>query len=146
MGLIDDVGRGPVALDTAAFIYFIEEHPIYVPIVAPLFEAIDAGKLEASTSAITLLEVLVLPYRSGDADLAVRYERLLTRSRGLTMVALDNALLGAAAQLRAAARVKKPDAIQLAAALHRRATSFVTNDRELSNIGSLRILQLSHYV
>ncbi len=27
MGLIADLGRGPVGLDTVVFIYFIEEHP-----------------------------------------------------------------------------------------------------------------------
>lgn len=32
MGLIEDVGGGPVALDTAPFIYFIEEHPRYLPV------------------------------------------------------------------------------------------------------------------
>ena len=30
MGLISDVGRGAVAIDTAVFIYFIEEDPRFV--------------------------------------------------------------------------------------------------------------------
>ncbi len=30
-----------VALDTAPLIYFIEEHPTYLPIVAPFFEKLD---------------------------------------------------------------------------------------------------------
>jgi hypothetical protein len=30
MGLIDDVGEGPVALDTSIFIYFVERNPAYV--------------------------------------------------------------------------------------------------------------------
>lgn len=54
--------RRPRLLD---FIYFIEEHPIYLPLVEPLFEAIDAGELEAVTSSLTLLEVLVIPFRFG---------------------------------------------------------------------------------
>lgn len=56
MGLLSDLGGGPVALDSSIFIYFIEEHPIYLPVVEPLFEAIDAGELEAVTSSLTLLE------------------------------------------------------------------------------------------
>ena len=46
MGLLSDLGRGRVALDTSIFIYFIEEHPVYLPLVEPLFEALDAGVLE----------------------------------------------------------------------------------------------------
>lgn len=83
MGLIDDVGTGPVAIDTAAFIYFMEAHPRYLPILEPLFQAADAGRLELVTSAVTLLEVLVVPFRAGDARLAERYEALLTQSAGL---------------------------------------------------------------
>lgn len=80
MGLVDDVGRGPVAVDTAVFIYFMEENEAFLPLVAPLFEAMDAGRLSAITSALTLLEVLVVALRAGNSLLAGRYEQLLTRS------------------------------------------------------------------
>ncbi len=83
MGLIEDLKPGPVALDTQVFIYFIEEDKRYLPLVKSLFEAIDQGSLPASTSGLTLMEVLVVPYRTGNISLADRYEALLTRSRGL---------------------------------------------------------------
>jgi hypothetical protein len=35
---------------------------------------------------LTLLEVLVVPYRAGNRLLAERYEALLTRSRGIRLV------------------------------------------------------------
>jgi len=41
VGLIDDLESGPVALDTQIFIYFIEEDGRYLPLIKPLFEAID---------------------------------------------------------------------------------------------------------
>src|SRR5262249_40128797 len=91
VGLIERVGSGPVALDTACFIYFIEEHPGYLSAVEPIFTAVAAGRIQAVTSALTLLEVLVVPYRAGDNRLAIRYEQLLTRSRGLRVVDLDRA-------------------------------------------------------
>jgi len=143
VGLIDALGAGPNAIDTAPFVYFSEDHEEYAPVVAPLFEAIDAGRLVAVTSAVTLLEVLVVPYRQGDASLAARYEALLTRSRGLRLVDLDRRLLRAAAQLRARIGVKTPDALQLAAALSARCTAFVTHDRALPSIPSLPVVQLS---
>jgi predicted nucleic acid-binding protein len=143
--LVDHLGAGPIALDTVVFIYLIEEHPRYVPLVEPIFVGIDRGRWEAVTSAVTLLETLVVPYRSADVGLAARYEELLTRSRGLRLVDLDRPLLRAAAQLRAAVPLKTPDALQLAAALGARASVFVTNDRALPRLPGLRILQLRDY-
>ena len=66
MGLMADLGRGPVGVDTVIFIYFIEEHPQFLPLLEPLFREVDNGRREVVTSALTLLEVLVVPYRSGD--------------------------------------------------------------------------------
>lgn len=146
MGLSRDVGPGPVALDTTAFIYFIEEHPRFLHLVEPLFRAADAGRLELATSSLTLLEVLVVPYRAGDVALADRYEALLTRSRGLRLVDLDRGQLRAAALLRARHRLKAPDALQLAAALSAGCTALVTNDRDFPPLPGLRVLQLRDYL
>lgn len=145
MGLIDEVGAGPVALDTAAFIYFIEEHPLYVPPLLPIFAAADNEALTIVTSAVTLLEVLVVPYRAGNLPLATRYEALLNRSRGVRLREIDHGLLRAAAQLRATAGVRTPDALQLAAALAEGCTSFVTDDRRLPALPGLRILQVGDH-
>jgi predicted nucleic acid-binding protein len=145
VGLIDDVGAGPVAVDTAAFIYFIEAHPLYLPPLQPVFTAADEEELTIVTSAVTLLEVLVVPYRAGDLALANRYEALLNRSRGVRLREIDPALLRAAAQLRAVTSVRTPDALQLAAALAEGCTAFVTNDRRLPSLPGLRILQVGEY-
>ena len=61
MGLIADLGPGAVAIDTAIFIYFIEEEPRFLPLILPVFQEAHAGKRELVTSAVTLLEVLVVP-------------------------------------------------------------------------------------
>ena len=140
---MDRVGRGPVAIDTACFIYLIEEHTTYLEHVEPLFAAVASGRVEAITSALTLLEVLVVTLRSGDGALAERYERILTRSRGLKLVDLDRTQLRAAAQLRAVhGSLRTPDALQLAAALSMRCQSFVTNDRRLPSLVGLDTISL----
>lgn len=143
MGLIDEVGAGPVALDTCVFIYYIEEHPAFLPIIEPVFKAVDRGRLQAVTSDLALLEVLVVPYRQGDARLAEKYEALLTRSRGLSVVGLSRGLLRTAARVRAATGLKTPDAIQVAAALAAGCTSLVTADRSIPEIGGLRVVDLA---
>lgn len=144
--MIADLGPGPTAVDTAAFIYLIEEDAAFLPIVLPLFTEADDGKRVLVTSALTLLEVLVVPYRAGNAQLAERYEMLLTRSRGLRLIDISRDLVRAAAQLRATIGVKTPDALQLAAALLAGCKTFVTNDRRLPAVPGLKVLQLSAYV
>jgi predicted nucleic acid-binding protein len=146
VGLIADAGGGAVGVDTAVFIYFIEEQPQFLPLIEPLFEAADEGSVELITSTLTLLEVLVVPSRAGNRLLAERYEALLTRSRGVRLVEVTRDQLRAAAQLRSVSGVKTPDALQIVAALTAGCTTFVTNDRRLPPVPSLRVLQLSSYV
>jgi predicted nucleic acid-binding protein len=140
-----ELGRGPVGVDTAIFIYFIEEHPQFLPLIEPLFREVDQGRMEMVTSALTLLEVLVVPYRREDHFLAARYESILTRSRGVHIRDISRDQLRAAAQLRAATAVKTPDALQLVAALAGGCTVFLTNDRDLPVVPRMRIVQLGSY-
>ena len=145
MGLIADLGPGAAAVDSAVFIYFIEDDPQYAPIVRPLFEQADRSERQLVTSALTLLEVLVVPLRAGDRQLAERYENLLTRGRGLRLVDITRAQLEAAASLRAVTGARTPDALQLAAAISTGCKTFVTNDRRLPAVPGLRVVQLSQY-
>ena len=87
--------------------HFIEEHPQFLPLVEPLFREVNSGRKELLISALTLLEVLVVPYRSGNHLLAARYEALLTQSRDVQVADISRDHLRAAAQLRAAQRVSR---------------------------------------
>jgi predicted nucleic acid-binding protein len=145
VGLLADVGPGPVALDTAVFIYLIEEETRFLPHILPLFMEADQGERVLVTSALTLLEVLGVPYRAGNRQLAERYERLLTTSRGVRLVELTRDQLRAAAQLRAATGLKTPDALQLVAALGAGCKTFITNDRRLPSVPGVQVIQLSSY-
>jgi predicted nucleic acid-binding protein len=56
-------------------------------------------------------------------------------------------VLRTAAQLRAQdARLRTPDAIQLASALVAGCTTLVTNDRRIPDTGGVRVLQLCDYL
>jgi len=146
MELIDAIGDGPVALDSVVFIYFIERHPRFAPLLQFLFTRIDSGRLTAVTSAITLLETLVVPYRSGDADLTAKYEAILTNGRGLTLVPIVLPVIRLAAQIRAATAIRLPDALQLAAASLTKCTAFLTNDRRIPSLAGIPVLQLDAFV
>jgi predicted nucleic acid-binding protein len=147
MGLTEAVGDGPVAVDTALFIYLIEEHPRFLAAVRTLFARADHGEIEIVTSALTLLEVLVVPLRAGDQRLAARYDALLTRSRGVRLVDISRDQLRIAARLRTQhGALRTPDALQIAAAIGTGCATFVTNDRRMPALDGLRVLQLSEFV
>lgn len=146
MGLIDDLVGGPVGLDTAVFIYFIEEHPLYLPLAESLFAALNEERLVGVTSTVTLLETLVVPIRAGEIGIAAEYKRFLSHSRGLHLLDLDRDLVRLAAEIRARGGLKTPDALQIAAALMAGCSSFVTNDRKIPPIEGLRVLQLRDYL
>jgi predicted nucleic acid-binding protein len=147
MGLREDLGPGPTALDTALFIYYIEENETFLPLVAPIFEDVSAGRRDVVTSSLTLLEVLVVPYRAGNLALAERYEAYLSRSRGVRLVDIDRSQLRTAAHLRALhPTVRTPDALHLAAALLAGCSAFVTNDRDLPAVPGLEVLKLRSYL
>lgn len=86
MGLIEKLLGTKVCLDTAPLIYFIEKLPPYFPLVQPVFAEIAKRRIEAITSGITLLEVLVQPYsqeieRTSElvAKLSLESDRTLSR-------------------------------------------------------------------
>jgi len=91
-------------------------------------------------------EVLVVPYRNGDYQLAARYEKVLTQSRGVKIADISRDQLRAAAQLRAATGTKTPDSLRLVAALTYNCSAFLTNDRDLPAIPGVPILQLQSYL
>ena len=118
-----------VFLDTSAFIYFVEHHPRYSPFCITLFGRIEAGKTRAATSALSLLEVLVQPYRQKNEELVMKFYALLTSYPHLTWVPMTLNVADHAAKLRAEHRLKTPDSIQAASAIACSATGFICNDR-----------------
>jgi predicted nucleic acid-binding protein len=134
-----------VGLDTAPLIYFIEENPLYLDMVRPFFDALDLGLFSAVTSTVTLLEVLVHPFRQGDMRLAQQYRDILLNAEGLTMVPLTNDIAEEASRIRAAHALRTPDAIQIATARHREASFFLTNDARLPSLPELKVLILGQF-
>jgi predicted nucleic acid-binding protein len=126
-----------VLVDTAPFIYVLEDHPQFAPPFLGLFEAAQSGHLHIALSSITLAEVLCGPHRAGRMDLAKRYQTALEQYE---IIAVTSAIAALAAQMRAQYRLKLPDAIQLATALEIGADALVTHDRDFSQVTGLQIL------
>jgi predicted nucleic acid-binding protein len=142
MGWIDALSGKVVGLDTMPLIYFIEENPAYLDTVCPFFEAMDRGDFSVVTSVVTLLEVLVHPFRHGDTVLAQQYRDILLNAKGLTTLLLSQDIAEEAARLRAAHNIRTPDAIQMATATYAGASFFLTNDSRLPSLPGLKVLIL----
>lgn len=126
-----------VLVDTAPWIYLLEDHVEFAPRFMGLFEAAERGQIQLALSTISLAEVLTGPYRAGQTALAKRYETALTAYQVLPLSASVAVL---AAQLRVQYRLKLPDAVQLASALDMGAAALVTHDRDFSCVQGLPVL------
>ena len=126
-------------------LYFIEEHRNYREIIRPIFVEIDAGNIEAITSTITLLEVLVHPIRMGDQVLVEKYREILLSSDGLTTFEMLHEVSELAARLRAKYIIRTPDAIQIAVGILYHASFFLTNDPNLRKVSEIKVLVLDDY-
>jgi predicted nucleic acid-binding protein len=114
LGLVEEFRDQKICLDTSPIIYFIEKHSTYWNLIRPVFIEINSGNIEAITSTLTLLEVLVRPLRTGNEDLAGKYREILLSSEGLTTFEILHEISELAARLRAKYSIKTPDAIQIA--------------------------------
>jgi predicted nucleic acid-binding protein len=134
-----------IFIDTSAFIYFVEERSRYFPLCERLFSSIEAGAIKASTSTLTLLEVLVQPYRLKRDDLILKFYSLLTTYPNLTWIPMTTDVADYAAKIRAEYRLKTPDAIQAASAIATGATGFVCNDKIFEKVANFESLVIDNY-
>ena len=146
MELVDKLRGKRICIDTAPFIYFIEKDPKYLSIVRPIFAEIDAGNIEAVTSTITLLEVLVLPFKTANESLAEEYREILLHAEGLTTYEIVHEISELAAKLRAKYTIRTPDAIQMAVGILYNADTFLTNDSGLKKVKDIKVVTLEDFL
>ena len=126
-----------VLVDTAPWIYILEDHPVWASQFVGLFEAAERGRLQLALTAVTLAEVLAGPFKAKQTALAKRYEKALGRYH---VVPLSAQVAVMAAQLRVQYRLKLPDAVQLASALDIGAAALITHDRDFSKVHDFPVL------
>jgi predicted nucleic acid-binding protein len=115
-------------IETAPFIYFVENHPVYADKVDAVFAYMEANNIETNTSAITLTEILVKPPPANDNALQDEYLHLLTTTDNVHLMPVNATIAKRAALLRARYKLKTPDAIHVATALKTGCNAFLKND------------------
>jgi predicted nucleic acid-binding protein len=141
MGALSLPASGLVYLDANPLIYTVEKHPVYGPLLQPLWRAAQARTLEVITSELTLMETLVGPLKNSDTALERAYERALLGT-DVRLLPITQAILREAAQLRATTKLKTPDALHAATAQQAGCALFITNDTDFRGVANLPLVIL----
>jgi predicted nucleic acid-binding protein len=134
-----------IGLDTAPFIYYIEDVAPYADLLDPVFGLLENRALRAVTSTVTLAEILTKPFADKNFSLADEIKFTLKSFSSLSIASVDEKLGEAAALIRARYAVRLPDALQVAAAIQGDATLFLTNDKRVKKVDAVEILVLSDF-
>jgi predicted nucleic acid-binding protein len=131
-----------IALDTSVFIYQLEANVRYVGLTDLIFKWMERPEHGAVTSTITMTELLVQPYRESGEQRAGEFYALLTTYPNLAWIAPNLEVADIAARIRAAHRLRTPDALQAATAVHAQVTGLVTNDPVFARVEAFETLVL----
>jgi hypothetical protein len=148
MSLLHDIPEGElVGLDTAAWIYQVEMHPTFFPVVEPFFrDRLGWGRNRAGSSLLTLGELLVQPLALGRADLADEYRSYFIPTATFAVWEATQQVVEEAAAFRVKYRLKMLDALLVASAVVNGATLFLCNDTGLRRERELKVLVVADYV
>lgn len=127
--------------DSCTVIYLIEQQAEQSQVVIQAYRQAAREGSRFAITALTRLECRVRPLRDADTELLATYDRFFAEAI-VQGVALSDAVFEHATRLRAHHRLRTPDALHLAAALHHGCDEFWTNDQRLANAAadSIRIV------
>ncbi|MBC7784879.1 MAG: type II toxin-antitoxin system VapC family toxin [Burkholderiales bacterium] len=122
------MGSGIAYLDASAIIRIVQG-------AAHLSDAIRqlVSGHEVVSSVVSITECLCGPLRDRDEPILTLYRGFFAAT-GIELIPVDDALAQSAAQLRAEFRLRTPDAIHFATALARQCNTFLTSDRDFTNL------------
>jgi predicted nucleic acid-binding protein len=147
VGLVDEVAPGSqIAFDSNALIYFVEEHPKYLPVVEPVIELIKAGQGTGHVATVSYMEVMVAPLQKQAEVLAAAYRDVFAIRRDFRLHSLTRPIAERAALTRARFSLRTPDAIVAATALEHGCSHLITNDPTFRRVEGLRVLVIDDYV
>lgn len=135
-----DVRR--IYLDTAPLIYYVEANPGYVTKMDVVITAVENNPIDATSSVITLVEILSRPLQLEDHRLVQEYRDILINSGELRLIPVTVQIAGIAADLRARYNFRTPDALHMATAIHTGCDIFLTNDMDLKRVTEIIVLAL----
>lgn len=129
-----------IFVDTAPFIYFLEKNPTYYEKPKNFFRQCYEKGIEIVTSAITVEEYAVFPYRNQKIELIDLFHEFV-KDMEIDVVSIDQEIAEKAAKIRAKYKdFKSMDALQIASAIQTGCDVFLTNDKQLRQEKEIRCI------
>ena len=120
-----------VFIDTAPFIYYLENSSLYMGMVKKFFTKCIEENIQTVTSSITIEEYLVFPYSSGKMELADNFKKFI-EYMNIEIVDINSEIAEQGAKIRSQYKnFKAMDALQIATAIASGCDMFFTNDKQL---------------
>jgi predicted nucleic acid-binding protein len=138
-----------VYIDTKVFIFFLERTDTLFEVAAPFIQACANRQLLGVTGELVMAEVMVHPYRSGDAALIARFKSFFTRKNFLTIAEHEARFFDDAAMLAGQKRLKLMDAIHYRTALQAGCSFFLAHDHDFDAVavgGGLEVMRLNDLI
>ena len=107
-----------------------------------IMTALQTGRVQAQTSALSLYQILAEVYRSGRSDLAGEIAKALQVYTGLTMIPATPDVAVQAAEVRAQLGGRPERALQIATALGKGAEIYVTTRSGLRRIAEMSVINI----
>ncbi len=134
-----------VFIDTAPFIYYLEQNPYYFEKAKEFFVYCYENDIEMITSTITIEEYFVYPYKSGKLELINNFQNFVS-SLGIRVINIDKRIANQAAMIRAEFKdFKSMDALQIATAIESHCDLFITNDKQLRQEKRIKCITLDEW-
>lgn len=133
-----------VYLDANATIYFVEKaEPYYFGIRQRMTDAQGKPMVHCVINELLLMEVRVKPLREQDMATLASFESYFAAFASQT-VPMNRSVFELATHFRVSHRIKTPDALHLAAAIHARCDQFWTNDGKLAKAaeGHIKVINI----
>ncbi|MBR4346074.1 MAG: PIN domain-containing protein [Oscillospiraceae bacterium] len=134
-----------IFLDTTPLIYFLDDNEQYGELTKAVFKEVYVSEKEVLTSAVTCMEYLVHPYRTGNlAKVDVFFEFI--EDYGVDLIKIDTDIAEMAAKIRATYSSFKPmDSLQLAVAVVYGCDLFLTNDKQLKQFTDVKCVTVEDW-
>lgn len=133
-------GYNKIFIDTAPFIYYLEQNPKYFNAAKDFFVFCYENKKELTTSVITIEEYSVYPYIQNKYELIYNFEKFLS-DLDIKIIDIDKSIALQAAKIRSNYKnFKGMDALQLASAAASNCSLFITNDKQLKQFKGIKCI------
>lgn len=134
------IGSKKYFIDTAPYIYYLDKNKLLYDKAKAFFKETYEADAELVTSAVTVEEYLVYPYKNDDKEAIDRFFEFIGDTE-TSVIHINEDIAARAARIRAKyTSFKAMDSLQLAVAVEEGCDVFLTNDKRLKKFEGVEVI------